>query len=355
MAIAQKMIRYAMRADSGLGTARRFLFGEKPGLTIVLFHNIFHDESSVTSGLAYPQEGVTQAQFRSFLNCCRRAGYRFVSSQDVTAGLNVEGKYVLLTFDDGYHSILDILSILEEYQAPATLFVASYNVEAGHAYWPDIVYREEVARGKSAKESSTLVESLKDKQSSDIQQYILQRYGSVALFPIHDSARPLTVKELASLACHPLIDIGNHTTNHVDLTVCNVDEIRREISNCQKAVERITGKIPIAISYPFGRFNAEVLGAARAEGMLLGFTCEEGKNLLPLNSPLELSRYDFRGDSPPSAQCSRFRSDVHFCWPIIKKMLPFLTHRLPLRSVNSEYDHLHWQERHSGVYTSNRP
>ena len=332
MAIAQKMVRYAMRADAWLGAVRRFIFGEKPGLICILFHNIFHDESIVTSGLVYPQEGVTQKQFSVLLDCWRRAGYGFVSSKDVFAGLDERGKYVLLTFDDGYRSILDVLPILEEYQVPASLFVTSHNIEKGHAYWPNIVYREEVARGRSATETSTLIELLKDKLNSDIQHFLLERYGTVALFSVDDSDRALTVKELAILSCHPLIEIGNHTANHVDLTLCNVEEIRREISECQKAVERITGKAPMAISYPFGRFNDDVLGAAQAEGLLLGFTCEEGKNRLPLDSNLlALGRYDFLGDSPPSVQCDRFRSDLHFCWPIIKNLLLFVTHHFRFR------------------------
>jgi len=322
MGIAQKIIRYAMRADAVLGNLRRFFIGEKPGLTSILFHNVFHDESAVTSGLAYPQEGVTQAQFKSLLNCWRRAGYRFVSSQDVIAGLDPGGNYVLLTFDDGYRSILDILPILEEYQAPATLFVTSHNIEAGHAYWPDIVYHEELSRGISVKETCAFIESLKDKNGAEIQEILLGQYGGIDLSHVDDSARPLTAKELACLANHPLIEIGNHTANHVDLTLCTVEEMSREISGCQKAIERMTGKAPRAISYPYGRFNAEVLGAAQAEGLRIGFTCEEGKNLLPLRSNiLKLSRYNFQGDSSPQTQCYRFRSDVHFYWPIVNNLL----------------------------------
>lgn len=340
MVIAQKIVRYAMRADAGLGAVRRFFLGEKTGMIGVLFHNIFQDESAVTSGLAYPQEGVTQAQFRTFLDCWRQAGYRFVSTRDILAGLDTVGKYILLTFDDGYHSILDVLPILEEYQAPATLFVTSYNIETGNAFWPDIVFREEVARNASAIEVNALIESLKDKHSVDIQQFLLERYGEAGLYPIDNLARPLTAEELARLACHPLIEIGNHTKNHVDLTVCNCEEIRLQLSECQKAIERMTGKVPITISYPFGRFNYEVLDVAQSEGLLLGFTCDEGKNQLPLNgNALKIRRNDFLGNSPPAAQCDRFRSDIHFCWPTIKNMLSLVTNRLRLRSGENAHDH----------------
>jgi peptidoglycan/xylan/chitin deacetylase (PgdA/CDA1 family) len=332
MAIAQKMVNYAMRADSGLGTLRRFLFGEKPGLLTVLFHNIFHDESVVTSGLAYPQEGVTQAQFRTFLDCWQRAGYRFVSLGNIIAGLDEGGRYVHLTFDDGYSSILDILPILEEYQAPATLFVTSYNIETGHAFRPDVVYREGIAQGRTESETSAIIESLKSKSSAKVQKFMLERYGEAALSNADSLARPLTADEIAGLATHPLIDIGNHTMNHINLTECSLEEKRSQISGCQKAVEIITGKTPVAISYPYGNFNDEVLDVARAEGLLLGITCEEGKNRLPLNENLlKLYRYDFLGELQPSVQFERFRSDVHLFWPAFKKLLLFLTTHIHFR------------------------
>ncbi|HEY8659589.1 MAG TPA: polysaccharide deacetylase family protein [Hanamia sp.] len=321
MSFANSIVSLSMKADASLGFVRRSILGEKPGMISILFHNIFQDQNALSSRLAYPQEGVTQIQFRTFLDCWLKAGYRFVSTRNILAGLDVAGKYVLLTFDDGYRSILDILPILEEFQAPVILFVTSNSIETGQAYWPDIVYREEIVGGKSTEEASNLVESLKEKHSSVIQQFMLDRYGAEALFAMHDIARPLTANELTKLANHPLIEIGNHTKNHDDLTLCNIEEIRREIYECQRSVERMTGRTSIAISYPFGRFNDDVITAVQKERLHLGFTCEEGKNRLPLNSnALKIRRYDFLGDSSPTTQCDRFRSDIYFFWPIVKTM-----------------------------------
>jgi peptidoglycan/xylan/chitin deacetylase (PgdA/CDA1 family) len=336
MLLAARIVHISMLADAWLGKVSRRIGGERTGLVVLLFHNIFQDRNSVTSGIKYPHEGVTQKQFKTFLDCWREAGYRFVSTQDILAGLDKNGKYVILTFDDGYRSILDVVPILEEYNAPVILFVTSYNIENEHAYWPDIVYREELVRGKSPKEASTLIESLKKKHISNIQQFILKRYGTVALVPVDNSARPLTKKELFRLSNHPLIEIGNHTENHVDLTICKIEEIRREIAECQKAIKQITGKSPVAISYPFGRYNDEVLSVVQSEGLFLGFTCSEGKNQLPLiHNTLKIHRFDFLGDSSPDTQCDRFRSDVHICWPVIKKSLEFWSrlHKQPYNHI----------------------
>jgi peptidoglycan/xylan/chitin deacetylase (PgdA/CDA1 family) len=322
MSLAKSLVRASMVADAWLGKISRHIVGERSGLVVLLFHNIFRNPVELQLGTANPLEGVTIEMFSTLLESWENSGYNFVSLDNLQTGLDPKEHYVLLTFDDGYRSILDVLPILEKYNAPAILFASSHNIETGYAYWPDIVYREELARGKSVTETSTLIESLKDRQSSDIQQLLLEQYGAGSLFPVDDSARPLTANELAGLAGHPLIEIGNHTANHVDLTSCSVKEIRLEISKCQKAVEQIIGKSPSAISYPFGRFNDEVLDVAQAEGLRFGFTCEEGKNRLPLNKDiLQLRRYDFLGESPSAVQCDRFRSDVYFCWPFLRKLL----------------------------------
>lgn len=327
MSLADKIVRLSMRADAWLGKVMRFFVTEQPGMVVVLFHNIFRNQAELNQGTANPLEGITFEMFSDFLESWKNAGYHFISLNDLQSTFDSKKRYVMLTFDDGYRSIIDVLPILEKYEAPAILFVSSYNLETGHAYWPDIVYREELVRGKSPKEASNLIETLKVKPSLVIQQFILERYGAEAFFPIDDIARPLTIKELARLASHKLIEIGNHTANHNDLTLCNEEEKRNEISECQNIVAKITGAMPSAISYPFGRFNDEVLNATQAEHLLFGFTCEEGKNLLPLNdNALKIRRYDFLGDSSPAAQCERFRSEVQFFWPVVKKILRFWSH-----------------------------
>jgi peptidoglycan/xylan/chitin deacetylase (PgdA/CDA1 family) len=322
VALVERIAMYCKHADAHLGTLRRIVIGERPGLVAVLFHNIFRDEADLHSGFANPLEGVTQDMFASFLDAWHHAGYRFVSLQDVLSGLDPEGRYVLLTFDDGYCSILDVLPILEKYSAPAVLFVATEFIEKGIEYWPDTVYREEISRNSIPKSINFIIEELKNKPHDEVSRFIADRYGSAVRVPKNDIARPLSHEELAMVARHPLIEIGNHSVNHVDLTICSEEQLSYEIIECQDAIERITGQRPVAISYPYGRFNEAVIRVAQASGLQMGFTCAEGKNRIPLNGiGLQLSRYDFFGAVSPIAQCARFRSDIHVCWPRIKQLL----------------------------------
>jgi len=278
MTLAAQIIQKSMRADALLGTKRRLFFGERPGLVVGLFHNVFRNETDLRSGLANPLEEMTLDRFKAFLWEWHNAGYRFVSVQEILDGLDPMGQFILISFDDGYRSILDILPELENYKAPAVVFITSANIETDIGFWPNTVYREEMARHGSKANASTLIEHLKGKSTDQIQRFICDRYGYTALRPRGEIDRPLTRDELAKLSHHPLIEIGNHTSDHADLTACQTDECFRQIVTCQDSLARITGRKPVAIAYPYGRFNADVILSAQKAGLQLGFSCEEGKN-----------------------------------------------------------------------------
>lgn len=66
--------------------------------------------------------------------------------------------------------------------------------------------------------------------------------------------------------------ICSHTMTHPDLKRCSEDRLEWELTRSKALLEgRLGMQIP-AIAYPFGRFNARVLAAARQAGYLIGFT-----------------------------------------------------------------------------------
>jgi peptidoglycan/xylan/chitin deacetylase (PgdA/CDA1 family) len=319
MTRGQQVIYAAMRADTMLGNIHRFFCGERSGLITALFHNIFKNTTDLQSGLANPLEEMTIDCFTAFLTAWRKTGCRFVSLQEIADGLDPQGRYILITFDDGYRSVLDIFPVLESFQAPAVVFVTSENIRTGAGFWPNTVYREEMAIHGSSAIATAFIEHLKGKNTGEIQRIVSGKYGSDALRPYGDIDRPLTVKELAALSQHPLIEIGNHTANHADLTVCTQSECFQQIMICQNALEQMTGKKPVAVAYPYGRINESVIAAAAGAGLRWGFSCEEGKNRLPLGETVfRIKRFDIQGSIRQDDQCRRARSDVAFCGPLTK-------------------------------------
>ena len=109
--------------------------------------------------------------------------------------------YVVLTFDDGYASLREVLPWLKEQGIPVTLFI-NPDYAAGNAY-----------------------------RESDKEKY-------------------LTIEELAELD----VEIGIHGLQHVDATKMTPTEFRIFVEESIKATQKIDGYIPFW-AYTWGRHN----------------------------------------------------------------------------------------------------
>jgi peptidoglycan/xylan/chitin deacetylase (PgdA/CDA1 family) len=66
--------------------------------------------------------------------------------------------------------------------------------------------------------------------------------------------------------------VCSHTMTHPDLKLCSDDRLRWELEESKAVLERRLGIEVPAVAYPFGRFNARVLAAAKKTGYRIGFT-----------------------------------------------------------------------------------
>ena len=93
----------------------------------------FDDESM------YPCDWMELSVFRSKINELRNQGWQFISLTAAYQRLKNDRfrrkKYAVLTFDDGYKSLLEVLPWLEEQNIPVTLFING-------KYLDGISYRE---------------------------------------------------------------------------------------------------------------------------------------------------------------------------------------------------------------------
>ena len=75
----------------------------------------------------YACDWMALDEFKQKINALRNQGYQFISLTDAYEYLKKDWfrrkKYAVLTFDDGYKSLNEVLPWLEEEQIPATLFV----------------------------------------------------------------------------------------------------------------------------------------------------------------------------------------------------------------------------------------
>jgi peptidoglycan/xylan/chitin deacetylase (PgdA/CDA1 family) len=296
--------------------ASRFLFAnrERDTLLCFLFHSLFESVEEIRSGVIDPQQGITVEMFRAFLADFHELGYEFVSPHRILEGLQPGGRYVLLTFDDGYYNNVRALPVMEEFDAPGVFFISSDHVREGKAFWWDAAYREGRKRGKTEEEIRRTADSCKQLKTAEVERDLKKEFGQRALCPIGDLDRPLTPGELREFARHRLVSLGNHTKNHAILTNYSLAEVREEIRDGQDAIQEMTGEIPEMISYPNGNSSPEIRQIAREAGLPLGVVVRGGKNRLPLKigapEAMALKRFILWGDRGIAAQCRVSRASI---------------------------------------------
>jgi peptidoglycan/xylan/chitin deacetylase (PgdA/CDA1 family) len=307
--------RKAFHALDGLLTVFSTLLAkEQDTLLIVLFHGLFQSVEELGSKVLDPQQGITVDMFRAFLGHFHEQGYGFVSPRQVLEGLHPGGKYLLLTFDDGYFNNVRALPVMEEFNAPAMFFISSDHVREGKAFWWDVAFREGRKRGKTEDEIRRAVADYKRRKTEEVESDLRKEFGDHALRPLGDLDRPFTPGELREFAGHRLVSLGNHTKNHAILTNYSLAEAHEQIQGGQDAIEQMTGMMAEMISYPNGNSTAEIQRMAREIGLPLGVVVRGGKNRLPLNvkalEAMALKRFILWGDCGIDAQCRATRSSV---------------------------------------------
>jgi peptidoglycan/xylan/chitin deacetylase (PgdA/CDA1 family) len=300
--------------DRLLSRAYLGLFGERNSLIPFLFHGLFRDEGEIELNHVHPQQAITIAQFRQFVEYFLNCGYQFVSPADVLGGLDTQKKYVLITFDDGYFSNLMALPVLREFKVPATFCVCTNHIRENKCFWWDVLYRERTREGVPEAVVSHEIEELKSRKTSEIEKHLTELFGRDCLKPLSDVDRPMAPGELRDFAQQQYVFLGNHTADHAILTNYSAEEIRSQIVGAQEGIREMAGVETNFIAYPNGRYNADVLAISKAAGLKLGITVDLKKNYLPLDfsgtDALRLGRFVLDGHIDIASQCACCRSEL---------------------------------------------
>jgi len=286
---------------------------DSPGLVILALHSLCRSRSQLNDPALAPNQSVCVDDLRMLVDCVLESGFSIVSPAQVAAGLDPNGRHAMLTFDDGYHDNVLAVDVLDEFDVPAAFFVSASHVLEQKAFWWDVVCREMSLAGASRHACEAELRRLKALPSVHIEEVVRARFGSHALRPRGDAGRPFTATELADFARHPWVHIGNHTADHAILTRCSPSEVRRQIGECQSALEAITGVAPIAIAYPNGARSPDIVEAARAAGLRVGVTVEPSKNGVPAaDAPelMQLGRFYFHARPDATREFAACRCNV---------------------------------------------
>ena len=186
----------------------------------------------------------------------------------VAGDIPMPERAVLVTFDDGYASMLtEALPVLEKHGIPAVMFVCTDPIARGRRFWFDAMAirsgPDELARAqaRSGEEWRALTAAYDEPARRD------------------DPMRPLTIRELRTLAASPLITIGAHTVTHPLLARAPIEVQRAEIAESRATLEGWIDRSVTAFAYPNGLdgdFTADTIQEVRAAGFDHAFSIGYG-------------------------------------------------------------------------------
>ncbi len=272
------------------------------GLTAVMFHRVL-PAAVLESTQADPNYTLTTEFFVEIVAFLQRH-YTLVSLDQVLAAhehkTRLASRALILTFDDGWRDNLDhALPILRRMGAPAALFAASQPIDEEFRCWWQEVLLWALRSGRRSfeqlwQDANSAGSDAPPAAGSERDHDLLLRYG--ALEPSRREAvlEPLS-RELGALqpAPHMLrapdlqawsrggMAVGAHGASHLPLT--RVPAAADDIAQAKGRLGRHLGLADgvACLSFPHGRYNADVVAAARGAGYKLLFTSDPVINPCP--------------------------------------------------------------------------
>lgn len=187
---------------------------------VLEYHRFIASATEVSSDHGYD---VTPATFDAQLTSLEQAGWHTITAstlaQDIQNGTPPAPRTFLITIDDGYSDgYTEALPILQRHGMVATYFIIAGRI--GEHRGPDAVSLDE--------------------------------------------------GQLRALAAAGM-EIGNHTMHHLHLGALSAAEQDREIADASARLQRIIGRRPTTMAYPYGSYNGETAAAAQRAGIELAF------------------------------------------------------------------------------------
>ncbi|WP_198646954.1 polysaccharide deacetylase family protein [Pannonibacter carbonis] len=283
---------------------------------ILMFHEF------VSSPVDTLGQGCPVDHFDAILAALKASGRDFVGADEALRRLtDPEARpFVVLTFDDGYRSNIDLaLPVMERHAAPATIFVPTGMVDRSiNAWWLglrelavtcDVIEMEPMElrlecrdlRGKQAALELMTAWVWQDFARADLLAPVLVAHG----VSMPDLVDRLALDEAGIRAAdrHPLVEIGAHTATHRALRLLDDAAVETDIGDNKRYLETLLDRPVDWFAYPYGPPS---IGGTREADIVrkLGFraavTTDPGGLFRPhLNAPYLLPRQNAEVPASP--------------------------------------------------------
>lgn len=285
------------------------------GLTVLNYHRIGDaGKSTFDPGLfsATPEQFAAQVRYLT-------QNFDVIGIRDLAGWKARRGRYVMITFDDGYLDNYEAAyPILRAYGAPGVFFLTSGFLDRLHtAWWDEIAWMVATSRQtRLAANPWTIGEfQLPEGDRRPVLDRLLRIYKSLPgrraqeflsfLAEALETGRAPEssgvwmdwshVREMHSQG----MEFGGHTVTHPVLANLSRGEQEHEVRECRSRIEAELGRPISAFSYPVGQrdsFNATTQACLREAGYTWAFSYYGGFSRSAAN-PLDLRRVAVESDT----------------------------------------------------------
>jgi peptidoglycan/xylan/chitin deacetylase (PgdA/CDA1 family) len=258
--------------------------GKHARLSILIFHRVHAKPDPL-----FPGE-VDTNQFAAVVSWLTQ-WFNLLPLHDAATRLanqTLPARAACITFDDGYlDNFTNALPILQEYNAPATFFIATGYLNGGRM-WNDTVIEAvrntslpildltDIGAGvvpvgtidEKRKAINELLGLLKYRESTERDQLVTAvAKRSRAALPDDLMLNDTQVRQLYDAG----MGVGAHTVDHPILRLCDESEARRQIAESRDYLEALIGDQVSLFAYPNGKLNVDYKASQAKLVRKLGF------------------------------------------------------------------------------------
>ena len=282
-------------------------------LRILMYHGVVERHTEASS---YGDLFVTAAAFARQMRHLARHYHVLpleAALDALAAGTPLPPRAVALTIDDGYRNTIDVAApILQRFEFPATVFVASELPGAGRLLWFDVL-RILVAQARTPAARRTLASMLElphgaNRSAAAMHRSLLHAIRALPMLRFETLIAQLDIlayrQRLADRApefaladwsawrraiAHGRLAVGSHGECHEDFTQQAPDRRRSALARSKARIERELDRACDVLAYPYGAWDQTTADDAAAAGYRVAVTTDDGWNAAG-QRPLTLHR-----------------------------------------------------------------
>ena len=291
--------------------------GNRARLTILIFHRVLPEPDPL-----FPDEPCVK-RFDEIMAWVSQ-WFQFLPLEEAVRRLqagNLPERAAAISFDDGYaDNLIHAAPILQRYDLPATVFVATGFLDGGRI-WNDTIIESVRNSAASEIDATSLGLGVLAIETTEQKRLALdklltrikflspqERSDAVGFMKEHCAAQlpndlMMTTEQVRALR-EVKISVGAHTVSHPILTRISDDEARKEIAENRERLESILGEPVSLFAYPNGKlgrdYAAKHVEIVKKIGFQAAFTTNWGACgrqsdpfQLPRFSPWDSSRFNY--------------------------------------------------------------